>query len=90
MKVYICGDRRKISEFDKAEKLLRQEGHAPVNPLKIINALPEEITNSDFTVLAFEIIRICDAIYLLNGWEKDLFARMEKSQAERTDKTILK
>lgn len=90
MKVYIIGIRDNAEEFEKAEYLLKKEGHVPVNPLKVIQALPEEITNADFTIIAFELIKICDAVYLLDNWNKDLLARMEFAQAEREGKVILK
>lgn len=89
MKVYIVGDRSRTEEYEKAEQLLEQRGYAPVNPVKIMQVLPGKITNADFTIIAFEFIKICDAVYLLNGWEKDLFARMEFAQAEREEKIIL-
>ena len=89
MKVYIVGDRSRTEEFEKAEQLLEQRGHAPVNPVKVLQVLPRKITNADFTIIAFEFIKICDAVYILDGWEKDLFARMEFAQAEREEKIIL-
>lgn len=89
MKLYIIGDRSRPEEFEKAEQLLEQRGHAPVNPVKVMQVLPGKITNADFTIIAFEFIKICDAVYLLDGWEKDLFARMEFAHAEREEKVIL-
>lgn len=89
MKVYILGNKANEENFDEAEQFLQQEGHIPVNPIKIAYALPEEINNSELTVILFEVIRVCDAVYPLEGWEKDLFARLEMGQAERTEKTIL-
>lgn len=89
MKVYIVGDRNKPENFEVAEQLLIQSGHAPVNPVKVMQILPGKITNADFTIIAFEFIKICDAVYLLNGWEKDLFARMECAQAKREEKIVM-
>lgn len=89
IKVYICGSRDNEAQFYEAEEQLRAAGHIPINPIKIIHALPAEINNSEFTVIAFEIIRVCDAIYPLSGWKKDLVARMEVAQAKRTEKKIL-
>ena len=89
MKVYICGNRQYEHEFYKAEVLLRHQEHIPVNPIKILHALPEEISNSDFTVIAFELIRISDAVYLLDEWENDLFATMELAHAKRMEKEII-
>lgn len=88
MKVYIIGNKQSTQDFDCAEDYLRKQGYIPINPIKILQALPEEINNSDFTVIAFEIIRICDAVYLLHGWEMDLMARMEAAHAKRTEKEI--
>ncbi len=89
MKVYILGNKENEKSFDEAELLLRKKGHIPVNPIKIIYALPEELNYSELTVILFEVIRVCDAVYPLNGWEKDLFARLEMGQAERTEKEKL-
>ncbi len=89
MKVYILGNMKDEKCFDAAEQFLLKEGHIPVNPVKIANALPEGINNSDLTVILFEVIRVCDCVYPLEGWEKDLFARLEMGQAERNEKTIL-
>lgn len=89
MRVWICGDKEKRKQFKQAEKVLRNQGHVPVNPIKLIYALPEEINNADFVVISYEVIRICDAIYLLDDWEKDLLARLEKTYADRKEKVIL-
>lgn len=88
MKVYMIGNTQDAAAFEHAEISLRQQGFIPINPIKILQALPAEINNSDFTVIAFEIIRVCDAVYLLHGWEMDLMARMEAAHAKRTEKEI--
>lgn len=88
MKVYILGDKDNEQSFEEAERFLRKKGHIPINPIKIAYALPEEINNSELTVILFEVIKVCGAVYPLDGWEKDLFARLEMGQAERTEKEI--
>jgi len=88
MKVYILGNKENKKNFDEAERFLRQKGHVPINPIKIAYALPEEINNSELTVILFEVIKVCDAIYPLDGWEKDLFARLEMGHAERMERKI--
>ncbi len=90
MKVYICGNHKNRKDFKKAESELRNKGYVPINPVKIMYALPEEINNADFTIITFELIRISDAVYLLEGWENDLIARMEVAHAKRNEKDILK
>lgn len=89
MKVFICGDKSFAQNFEDAERFLRKSGHIPINPLKLLQALPEEISNSDFTVIVFEIIRVCEAVYLIGEGKTDLFARMELSHAKRLEKEIL-
>lgn len=89
MKVYICGNKNNSPEFDRIETLLREKGHVPINPIKVLLALPKELSNSDFTVIAFELIRVCDAIYLLENWKTDLFARLEAAHAKRLERELL-
>ena len=88
MKVYICGNYKDEKAFADAEERLRNIGHVPISPLKISQALPQEINNSDFTVIAYELIRISDGVCLLSGWDKNLFARMEVAHAKRNEKKI--
>lgn len=89
MKVYICGNRKDEYLFYVIEKALIAAGHVPINPLRVIDALPAEINNSDFTVIAFEFINICNAVYLVSGWDEDLLARMEYAHAKRAEKEIM-
>ncbi len=86
MKVYICGCKEHVQTFSDTETALREQGHIPINPVKLLHALPGGISHADFTVVAFEIIRISDAILLLDGWDKDLMARMELAHAKRLEK----
>ena len=89
MKVFICGNKHLEQAFFDAEVLLRQQGHIPINPVKLLYALPKELSNSDFTVISFETIRISDAVYLIEDWEKDLLASMELAHAKQLAKEIL-
>jgi len=90
VKVYICGDRENRKQFRAAEKELRDRGHVPINPVRVMYALPKEINNADFTVVAYELIRICDAVYVLDGAGKCLFARMEEAHAHLLEKNVVK
>lgn len=89
MKIYIIGNKADERMFEQAEELLTKKGHIPINPIKISNALPANINNSDLIVMLFECIRISDAVYFLDGWEKDFIARLENAQSRRLDKVIL-
>lgn len=43
MKVFICGNKHLEQAFFDAEVLLRQQGHIPINPVKLLYALPKEL-----------------------------------------------
>ena len=80
MKIYISGPMTGLSEYNKpafmnAERRIRKAGHEPVNPA----ALPhdhghtwEEYMREDIKALMY-----CDAILLLDGWEKSKGAVIE-------------
>ena len=51
MKVYLCGSKDHPQAFAEAEALLKKQGHIPINPVSMLTALPEELNNSDFTVI---------------------------------------
>jgi len=85
--VFILGPIEREDDFSKAEEEIRRGGGIPINPVKVLYALPEEITNADFAVIAFELIRISSEVYLMDGWEKDLVATLEKNNADKMEKT---
>lgn len=89
MKVYICGDKSDRKRFKQAERMIKEEGNIPINPIRIIYALPPEVNKADFTIVAYELIHISDAVYCLDGWQNDLTARMEMAYAKRNDMKIL-
>lgn len=89
MKIYICGDKSDRKQFKRAEQMIKKQGSIPINPIRVMYALPEEINNADFTIIAYELIHVCEAVYCLAGWENDLIARMEMAYAKRNEKKIL-
>lgn len=91
MKIYLIGNKRAAEAektFKETEEKLIAEGNIVINPMKVINALPAEINGSEFTVIATEMIRISDAVYLIPGHEEDLIASLERANATRQEKEI--
>lgn len=88
MKVVILGNRSDEDLFTNAENRIRDDGDIPINPIKVMYALPEDISNADFIAVLIELVRISDAVMLIPGWEHDLASSIAKTNAERSEKEI--
>ena len=93
MKVYISGKMGGIPEgriakrFEEAENYLRNEGFVPVNPAVMLNNPGLEY--DDYIKIDLKMLSICDAIYLLRGWENSPGSKEELKFAIATDKKII-
>ena len=90
MKVVILGKMDDDNMFNLAEEKIRKEGNIPINPMRVLYALPEDITLSDFIAVLIELVRISDAVLLCPGWMNDLACTIAKTNAERLDKAVIK
>lgn len=72
--------------FRSAEMKLKEDGHNVANPadLDLDGLTREQMLNVD---LAF--LDLCDAIYLLDGWEESCGANREYGYAIATGKLVL-
>lgn len=88
MKIYISGAMTGTDDymerFAKAEKLLRERNPAAdiINPTKVLAPLPEGTSWGQYMDIALNVLRGCDAVYMLTGWEKSTGAQMERLYAE--------
>lgn len=89
MKVLILGKIKNEDDFFQAEKRIREAGEIPLNPIRVLNALPEEITNSDFIALLIELVRISDKVLLLDGFINDLASSIAYTNAKNSEKEII-
>lgn len=85
MRIYIAGPMTSLPSlnfpaFHDAARALRGEGHDVVNPAEI-NADPSAGWLACMRADIRELVT-CDAIYLLQGWEKSRGARLEARIAE--------
>lgn len=91
--IYIAGPMRGLPDynypaFDAAADALKQSGWEVENPAAIgrVYGTPEEI-NAEKNLLAWVMnaerrrLALCDAIFLLDGWEKSAGARKELALA---------
>lgn len=93
MRVYISGAISGISDFRerfaKVEDRLTKEGMDIINPAKVDLALPENVTYEEHMKIDIALLDLCDAIYMMCGWEKSCGANREYGYALAKDKTIM-
>lgn len=87
MKVYISGpitgQEGYMWRFGRAEDLLRKAGHVAVNPAKVNAQLPEETEHGEYMKTSLAMLDMCDAMFMLEGWERSRGCAMELAYACR-------
>lgn len=95
MRIYIAGPMTGYPEFNQAafataEMFLTEGGERPINPaelhgLDLENMTGEEILSEvEFKQIVktdLDALQTCDAIFMLEGWERSLGARAEHAVA---------
>ena len=93
MRVYISGPITGVSDymekFELAEKELIEKGFAVVNPAKINYGMPEDMTYEEYMEIDIRLIDLCDAIYMIRGWEMSSGANREYGYALGKGKVIM-
>lgn len=89
MKIFISGQITGIENywerFNEAEERLTSSGHLVLNPAN----LPVGFDGSDYMLIAYAMIEVCDAVLMLEGWNNSQGARTEHEKAIKTQKTII-
>ena len=65
--------------FAKAEDdlLIADQDNIVINPARVATALPMELTHAEYMGIDLVMLDLCDAIYMLKGWEKSEGAKEE-------------
>lgn len=94
MRVYISGGITGVSDykehFEYAEKKLKEQGYEVVNPAKINALLPTSCTHEEYMKVSIAELSVCDAIYLLMGYENSKGAAEELFYAIHNKYKIMK
>lgn len=85
MRVYISGPitghKDYMLNFEDAETYLTEQGYIVFNPAAVNSQMPTEITYEEYMEFDMKMLSMCDAIYLLEGWEQSRGANREYGYA---------
>lgn len=86
MRIYIAGPisgipNKNREAFDAAARMVTAMGHVPVSPIKVCRRLPENSAWAAYMKRCIPALLKCDAICMLEGWEKSDGAKIENDLA---------
>ena len=93
MRVYlsgaITGTDDYMERFARAQMLLQNEGYSVINPALVNSNMPSDTTYEEYMNMSFAMLSMCDAIYMLEGWQKSCGANREYGYAYANDMIII-
>lgn len=93
MKIYISGGITGVQDymvkFAEVEEFLTAEGYEVINPAKVNANLPASTRYEEYMKMCMVMIDMCEAVFLIDGWEESRGARFEKMYADIMGKVIL-
>ena len=91
IKIYISGKitgtTDYIQRFERAEKAI--SNYIVINPARVNAQLPKETTWEEYMQMSMTMLKMCNAIYMLNGWEYSKGAILEYNYAVENNYKII-
>ena len=84
----ITDNEKAETNFAKAEGWLKLHDYKVINVLKVQSAMPT-LTEEQSTQVAFDLIRLADSVFMVNGWQYDKRAYAQLSYAKSLGKKIV-
>ena len=92
MRVYISGPITGVKNFEenfkKAAERMAKNGHKVVNPAAV-NDVFLDGTYEEYMQINLSLLAMCDAIYMMKGWQQSKGANREYGFAKAAGMTIL-
>lgn len=85
----ITGTEDYLERFSMAEVMITKAGYLPVNPAYICDLLPKNLSHEQYMSIDLPLLRLCDVVYFLKGWEESKGCRTELNEAISHRKTIV-
>ena len=89
--IYISGNTTGTTDylhrFDRAAKALST--HIVINPAKVNAQLPIKTTWKEYMQMSMTMLKMCNAIYMLKGWEDSKGARLDYNYAVENNYKII-
>lgn len=80
-KIYISGAitgvDNYLEHFNNAEKFLKFNNFEVINPARVMDELPKSTSYEEYMDMSICMLKMCDTIYMLNGWENSKGANRE-------------
>ena len=93
MRIYISGPITGTDDFmerfAEVEEKLIKEGFSVMNPASVNSMMPADTTYEEYMKMSLTMLDMCDAIYMMNGWEKSKGACIEFGYAVAKELIVL-
>lgn len=77
----VTGTTEYMERFEKYEKYLTQVGWVVINPVKVNAGMPTDTLYEEYMEMSETMLKMCDRIFLMKGWEKSKGAKYEREYA---------